>query len=386
MEIKEMLAQVNFRQPKYIIPTIAWAGLILIGCLLINLFGTEVADPQDKNLETTEYLNPALPEAVLKDGDGIGTKFENVNKSFGQIADYTAVDVIEREDQGADKEEYESKYTEDDLAILGGQDLPAPWEDSTARDEQRRREQEALAELEKVLAQARLDGQRGVMEDFDDDDSYSDDGITATGSGNDESQSQKAEERADADAEPEATVKKVPVASDYFNTISRDGLEPALIKAIIDENITATDGSRVRLRLLDDVEISGTVLPKGTYLYAIMNGFSSQRVKGSISSILVDGELTKVSLTLYDTDGMEGLYVPGSQFRETGKEVLGGATGTNVSMTGAGTGNMLSQLGLQMAQNAYQQTSGAIGKAIRKNRAKLKYGTFVYIINSKDIK
>ena len=69
------------------------------------------------------------------------------------------------------------------------------------------------------------------------------------------------------------------------------------------------DGSRVRLRLLDDVEINETVVPKGSYLYATMSGFGNQRVKGSVKSILVDDELVKVSLSLYDTDGLEGRYI-----------------------------------------------------------------------------
>lgn len=46
-----------------------------------------------------------------------------------------------------------------------------------------------------------------------------------------------------------------------------------MITAIIDENVKAVDGSRVRLRLLDDVEIGDVTVRKGTYLYAIMSGF-----------------------------------------------------------------------------------------------------------------
>ena len=159
-----------------------------------------------------------------------------------------------------------------------------------------------------------------------------------------------------------------------------------MIKAIIDENVKATDGSRVRLRLLDDVEINEHVVKRGSYLYATMSGFASQRVKGSISSIMVDDELVKVSLSLYDTDGLEGLYVPSSQFRETTKDVASGAVSGNMNMNTSGTGSGFSQWGMQAMQNAYQKTSNAIGKAIKKNKVKLKYGTFVYIINSKETK
>ena len=177
-------------------------------------------------------------------------------------------------------------------------------------------------------------------------------------------------------------VKKTKTSSDYFHTLDRSGQEPKLIKAIIDEDIKAVDGSRVRLRLLDDVEIDGSTVRKGTYLYATVSGFSSGRVKGSISSILVGDELVKVSLSLYDTDGLEGLYVPESQFRETGKDVASSAMSGNLSMNTGGYGNnSLAQWGMQAVQNAYQKTSNAISKAIRKNKVKLKYGTFVYLVN-----
>ena len=137
----------------------------------------------------------------------------------------------------------------------------------------------------------------------------------------------------------------------------------------------------MRLRLLDDVEINECVVKRGSYLYATMSGFSSGRVKGNITSILIEDELVKVSLSLYDTDGMEGLYVPNSQFRETSKDVASGAVSGNLNMN---NGNSLSQWGMQAATNAYQKTSNAIGKAIKKNKVKLKYGTFVYLVNGRE--
>ena len=107
-------------------------------------------------------------------------------------------------------------------------------------------------------------------------------------------------------------------------------------------------------------------------------------MKGSINSILVNDELVKVSLSIYDTDGLEGLYVPNSQFRETSKEVASGAVTGNLNMNTGTYGNSLSQWGMQAIQNAYQKTSNAIGKAIKKNKVKLKYGTFVYLINGRE--
>ena len=184
--------------------------------------------------------------------------------------------------------------------------------------------------------------------------------------------------------EPQEVVKKVRVTSDYFNTICENEREEKLIKAIIDENIKAVDGSRVRLRLIDDVEINEIVVPKGSYLYATMSGFGSQRVKGNVTSIMVEGEIIKINLALYDTDGLEGLYVPSSQFRETTKDVGSGALSNTSTLTNTTTtGNSLASWGAQAISSAVQKSSNAVSKAIKKNKVKLKYGTFVYLINSR---
>ena len=95
---------------------------------------------------------------------------------------------------------------------------------------------------------------------------------------------------------------------------------------------------------------------KGNIPVATVSGFSSGRVKGNISSILVNDELVKVSLSLYDTDGMEGLYVPNSQFRETSKDVASGAMSGNMNMSmGSTTGNSLAQWGMQAVNKCHHR-------------------------------
>src|SRR5574344_586033 len=88
--------KINFRQPKYMLPAIVYIPLIATGYFVFDMFNTEVAETQDKNLQTTEFLNPNLPGAQIKNGDGIGGKYENMAKSYGRIADYSAVDNIDR--------------------------------------------------------------------------------------------------------------------------------------------------------------------------------------------------------------------------------------------------------------------------------------------------
>jgi len=376
----KIFEKINFRQPKYMLPAILYFPLLGASYFIFDLFHTETMEIQDKTLQTTEFLNPELPGAQIKN-DGIGSKYENMAKSWGKIQDFSAVDNIDREEPDNNKEEYESQYTQDDIALLDEQEQEkaAAAEIASAKA----REQEALAELEKALAEARLRGQNAVLPpaEADTTDTVPPQKAAIAGSINEESRAVKAPS---ADELPSEVVRKVKTTSDYFNTLAKDAREPKLIQAIIDENIKAVDGSRVRLRLLDDVEINECVVRRGTYLYATVSGFSSGRVKGNIGSILVNDELVKVSLALYDTDGMEGLYVPNSQFRETSKDVASGAMSSNISMNTGSAGNSLAQWGMQAVNNAYQKTSNAISKAIRKNKVNLKYGTFVYLVNGNE--
>ena len=393
----DALKKINWKQPKYMIPLIIYFPLLFVGYFVIDLFHTEKAEIPD-GLATTEYLNPDLPEEKMK-GDGIGNKYESMLKSYGKIDDYSALGNIERNEEDT-REEYESKYTDEEREQLEAQEAAKlaemqrqlqesaqkgqeiaqggspSEEDRIARSKQR--EQEAMDELNRAIAQARLQAQQSMMPAATD----------TADAGQREGKIEASDKKKTDDDEPQEVVKKVKVTSDYFNTLCDNDKETSLIKAIIDENIKAVDGSRVRLRLLDDIEINDVVVPKGSYLYATMSGFGSQRVKGNVQSIMVDDDIVKVSLALYDTDGLEGLYVPSSQFRETTKDVGSGALSNTSSLTNSSTtsGNSLATWGAQTITNAVQKTSNAISKAIKKNNAKLKYGTFVYLINSRSNK
>lgn len=393
----DALKKINWKQPKYMIPLIIYFPLLFVGYFVIDLFHTEKAEIPD-GLATTEYLNPDLPEAKMK-GDGIGNKYESMLKSYGKIDDYSALGNIERNEEET-REEYESKYTDEEREQLEAQEAAKlaemqrqlqesaqkgqeiaqggspSEEDRIARSKQR--EQEAMDELNRAIAQARLQAQQSMIPAATD----------TADAGQREGKVEASDKKKTDDDEPQEVVKKVKVTSDYFNTLCDNDKETSLIKAIIDENIKAVDGSRVRLRLLDDIEINDIVVPKGSYLYATMSGFGSQRVKGNVQSIMVDDDIIKVSLALYDTDGLEGLYVPSSQFRETTKDVGSGALSNTSSLTNSSTtsGNSLATWGAQTITNAVQKTSNAISKAIKKNNAKLKYGTFVYLINSRSNK
>ena len=383
----QKLKKINFKQPKYILPLMGYVLILFIAYMIIDIANTDVKKVKDDGLQTTEYINSTIPDARLK-GDGVGSKYENMTRQYGAVTDLSAVNTIDRNEEEK-KEEYESKYSDEDIALLGDslatsatiKPKPKPAKKAAKPKPAPKRsqsEEEIYAELEKALAEARLQGTKAVG-------SVKDNADTVKAAGSPQSNALAAKPHVSTANKDSIgkVVKKVRVNSDYFNTICDNEPESGLIKAIIDENIKAVDGSRVRLRLLDDVEVSGITLRKGTYLYATMSCFGNQRVKGTVKSVLVDDDIVKINLSIYDTDGLEGLYVPGSQFRDTAKDIASGAFSTSGDLGFTQSSNSFTQMGIQAINNAFNKTGNAISKAIKKNRANLKYGTFVYLINDK---
>jgi len=181
--------------------------------------------------------------------------------------------------------------------------------------------------------------------------------------------------------QPKLAVTRSDSPSSEFNTIvpARDD---SFITAVIDENVTGYAGSRLRLKLLEDIKAGQFLVKKGTYLFAQITGFSGQRVTLSVNSILYQGKILPVKLDLYDLDGLPGLYVPSSVFRDFTKD-LGGNAVQGVNIDG-GSGN--SQFIMSSLDKMFQSTSSAIAELIRKNKAKLKYNSFIYLIDTDALK
>jgi conjugative transposon TraM protein len=170
--------------------------------------------------------------------------------------------------------------------------------------------------------------------------------------------------------------------SRFFNTV---GLSKnnSFIKAILDEGLKVYDGSRVRIRLMDDIQFEGRTLEKGTYLYGIISGFKTQRVLLTITNIAYNNEILNVKLDVFDQDGMKGLYIPESLFREIAKEASAQTVGGQNLQFSDNNALNATQMAYTAAQDIYKTTTRAMSDAIRKRKAILKYNTQIFLVNSK---
>src|SRR5690606_13155083 len=173
------------------------------------------------------------------------------------------------------------------------------------------------------------------------------------------------------------TVSKASGTVAAFNTVTPDR-EETFITAMVDQDIKGYAGSRLRIRLLEDMMAGHFLIKKGTYIYAEIAGFTGQRVNLTVTSIMNGQHILPVRLEVYDHDGLPGLYVPASAFREFTRD-LGSNTSQGVTLQQAAANN--SQLVMSMVQKMFQSTTSAVNKVIRQNKAKIKYNTLVYLID-----
>ena len=164
-----------------------------------------------------------------------------------------------------------------------------------------------------------------------------------------------------------------------FNSIAKKNGDN-FIKAVIDENNKGYLGSRIRFRLLEEINVGKHKINKGTILYGQISGFAMQRVNLNVISILKDGNILPVNLSVFDMDGMQGLYVPQSDFREMLRE-MGSNSVQGTQMDQGGESFFTS-----LFSNLFSSTSKTISNMIRQNKAKLKYNSYIYLINDKELK
>ena len=392
------MIKVNFKQPKYIFPLVIFVPLCALIYFVMQTFGGGESGKQEV---ATDRINMELPEARAEEA---GDKMYEMSRRFGDEEAFTAVGSL-----GEDKEENESLehgYTEEELNRLD------------AAEAERIRQQQEMEELERSLAESRKhinsyaygdnpanrnDGyssQEDFARDLEEIQRRSDERQKAIesglGIGNEDAEEAARKQRADSIARvqeeemernrPNLVIKSPDTNADKFHTVEAESstADATLICAMIDQNTKAKEGTRLRFKLLDDVTVSGTKLKKNTYLYGTVTGFGQQRVRAAITSILVGGKFIKVNLSVFDNDGMEGFYVPESAFRDFVKDAGASTVQQNISFESDGYGSGISgeAVALQALQNMYNSATSTLSSNIRKNKAKIKYNTIVYLINS----
>ena len=393
--------KIDLRQGKYWFPLVLFVPLVAIAYFSCEMF----KGPTVQEGMVTDSINTMMPEPA---GDGLHGKFAEMEDNLLRGDGYTAINALGEEETGEaddenvysesemdriDKEKAQKKREEEEMNALQQQLRESrihinQYDDrftghSSGNGSQQREMEQFEQEMRQIQERSRKMAKDITGEDYESTSQpqqpqYSQGQITGYDIyGNPIIAQQTKKDTV------EVVTKADTQNADNFNTVAdEEKLDDPLIKAMIDKTTKAHEGTRLRFKLLDDVIVKGVKLKKGTYLYGTVVGFGQQRVMADITSILVKDKFLKIHLSVYDLDGMLGFYVPESAFRDMMKDASSAAMQSNISFdSGGGSGISTQALALQAIQNAYQSTSSAISQAIKKNRAKIKYNTIVYLIN-----
>ena len=153
------------------------------------------------------------------------------------------------------------------------------------------------------------------------------------------------------------------------------------LKVVVDRTTTLKEGDNVVLRLLETAKVQGLRIPRQSRLIAVAK-IEGNRMHLLIKSIEVDGHIIAVKLSAYDTDGQEGVYIPGSEDINALKEAganIGGSMGTSFTFASSAKDQIISEA----ARGVMQGASQLLQKKLRTVKVTLKGGYRLFLVQTK---
>jgi conjugative transposon TraM protein len=150
------------------------------------------------------------------------------------------------------------------------------------------------------------------------------------------------------------------------------------IRACVYRTVTVTDGQEVGLRLLEPMMAGAHRIPENTVLTGAAR-IEGERMSVTVGAIQYAGNVIPVELAVYDLDGGQGIFIPGSDEINAFKEIaanMGTGMGSSITITDDASSQLLADLG----RSAIQGASQYVGKKMRTVKVTLKTGYQVLLL------
>ncbi|MEO6869985.1 MAG: conjugative transposon protein TraM [Ginsengibacter sp.] len=148
------------------------------------------------------------------------------------------------------------------------------------------------------------------------------------------------------------------------------------IQAIIHQTQILVNGATVKLRLTNDVSINGIVIPKDNFIFGTAQ-LKGERLCIIINSIRYRNSLFPVELSVYDMDGMEGIYIPGTITRDAAKQYADRASQQ------LGFTSLDPSIGIQAASAGVEAAKSLFSKKVQVIKVTVKAGYQVLLKDEK---
>jgi conjugative transposon TraM protein len=151
-------------------------------------------------------------------------------------------------------------------------------------------------------------------------------------------------------------------------------MEHNAIKAEVYGNQTLVSGAVIKLVLLQDISLSAVTIPKSTFVFGQCS-LNGERLTVDINSIHFNNSIYPVGLSLYDVDGLEGIYVPGAIARDAAKK------SSNQALQDVQLNSLDPSLEVQAASAGIEAAKGMLTKKTRLIQVTAKAGYKVFLVN-----
>lgn len=144
------------------------------------------------------------------------------------------------------------------------------------------------------------------------------------------------------------------------------------ISACVAADQSITDGQCVRLRTLEPMWIGNSLLPKNTTVVGAAR-LQGERLEIKIETIEALGCIMEVDLSVYDSDGQEGINIPNSMESDALHEIganMGSTMGSSINLTT----NAGAQLASDVGKGLINGVSQYLNKKLRTVKVHLKSG------------
>ena len=134
------------------------------------------------------------------------------------------------------------------------------------------------------------------------------------------------------------------------------GAAPGLT-AVIAHTQQIISGNTIQLRLTSTLSVAGTIIQANSFVYGIA-ALSGERLKIKISSVRSGDLILPVSLSVYDLDGIEGIFIPGALSRTVAKQELSSQVqGYGLDAGGFSLGAQAASAGIQMGKTLFSRST-----------------------------
>nr|WP_294921733.1 conjugative transposon protein TraM [uncultured Flavobacterium sp.] len=153
-------------------------------------------------------------------------------------------------------------------------------------------------------------------------------------------------------------------------------LEQNAVEAMIHDTQTIVNGSTVKFRLMNAIFINGIKIPKDNFLFGTAS-LKGERLTININSIRYNNSLFPVDLSVYDMDGLVGIYIPGAINRDVAK------ASADRSMQTLGVATLDDSWGAQAAGAGIEAAKSLLSKKVKLVKVVVKAGYKVLLRDEK---